>query len=54
MRALSEPELDKLVNDWHNGAGEGLSLHEYLGVSWEDYAAWVEQRASLYVVPKGD
>ncbi|QDP50227.1 MAG: hypothetical protein Tp178MES00d2C33159851_17 [Prokaryotic dsDNA virus sp.] len=30
-------DIDQMVEDWHNGAGEGLELHEYLGMSWEEY-----------------
>jgi hypothetical protein len=35
-----------LVARWHDGAGAGRSLAEYLGLSLEDYAAWVELRAT--------
>lgn len=30
-------DIDQKVEDWHNGAGEGQELHEYLGLSWEEY-----------------
>lgn len=49
MRRLSEEELDERIDAWHNGDGDDLELHEYLGVSWQDYAAWVECRASLLI-----
>ena len=32
-------DYDKMVEDWHNGAGEGMELHEYLGLTWEEYAS---------------
>lgn len=33
-----------LVGRWHDGAGAGKTLIEYLGLTREDYAAWVAQR----------
>ena len=30
-------DINQMVEDWHNGAGEGLELHEYLGMSWEEF-----------------
>lgn len=30
-------DIDRMVEDWHNGAGEGQELHEYLGLSWKEY-----------------
>lgn len=44
--SATDPEeimLD-LVGRWHDGAGAGRPLHDYLGLSWADYAAWVEGR----------
>lgn len=43
---MSESPAERIMNDmidaWHDGAGDGLELHEYLGMTWEEYAAWVE------------
>lgn len=35
--ANSEEILNK-TEEWHLGAGEGLELHEYLGLTWSEYA----------------
>lgn len=34
-------ELDDLVGQWHD-SDKQVSLHEYLGMSWEEYAVWAE------------
>ena len=46
---LLETALDDEVDAWHDGrAGMGLSLHEHLGMTWEEYALYVERaRAGL-------
>jgi len=36
------PDLDDLIERWHEGDGEGMELHEYLGMSREEYRRWVE------------
>lgn len=48
--ALPE-EIDNFVALWHE-AEEGasiaqLSLHDYLGMTWEEYSLWVEHPESL-------
>lgn len=35
--------LDRLVDEWHNGAGAEEALHEYLGWTWDEYRAYVER-----------
>jgi hypothetical protein len=35
-----------LVEKWHDGAGGGKPLSEYLGLSRDPYAAWVEGRTT--------
>ena len=30
-----------LTEQWHNGEGKGLTLAQYLGMSANEYAAWV-------------
>lgn len=37
-----EERLEIQIDDWHAGAGSHLELHEYLGLSWEQYKRWVE------------
>lgn len=32
------------VAEWHNRAGDGRRLHEFLGMPEEAYARWVEGR----------
>jgi hypothetical protein len=34
--------MEDLVEHWHNGEGDGQPLHEFLGMTWEQYADWVE------------
>ncbi|MGO0630814.1 hypothetical protein ACTORR_12380 [Pseudomonas sp. SAR267] len=34
-------EIDDFVEDWHEGReGVDQDLHEYLGMSWEEYSVW--------------
>ncbi|MEN1834285.1 hypothetical protein AAIM60_15475 [Pseudomonas lijiangensis] len=36
-----EEEIDQFVEDWHEGRqGADIELHEYLGMSWEEYQLW--------------
>ncbi|WP_068059187.1 hypothetical protein [Nocardia xishanensis] len=39
---MTDDEIDDRVDAWHNGAGGGMPLHEYLGMTWSEYAEWVE------------
>jgi hypothetical protein len=45
--------IDRSIDDWHNyddWHGESvysLSLHEYLGMTWEEYSKFVEKPESL-------
>ncbi len=39
-------DVDDWVDRWHEGRGDG-ELHEFLGMSWEEYRLWAEQPASL-------
>ncbi len=32
---------DTLIDAWHDGHGDGKQLHEYLGMTWEEYGRWV-------------
>jgi hypothetical protein len=36
--------IDDLIDRWHEG-GTGMELHEFLGMSQDEYRAWVEQRS---------
>lgn len=33
-------QIDDFIDLWHEGGSE-LSLHEFLGMTWEEYSAWV-------------
>lgn len=35
-------DIDEFVESWHSSE-TGASLHEYLGLSWDEYALWVEK-----------
>lgn len=35
-----EEAIDDLVDRWHVGEGDGLTLAEWLGMSGPDYALW--------------
>lgn len=36
-----EEEIERFVEDWHEGRdGADMELHEYLGMSWEEYQLW--------------
>jgi hypothetical protein len=41
----SNNQLDYMIDAWHTGDTE-VPLHEYLGVSFEDYGKWVEGKLS--------
>ena len=33
-------EIDDYISNWHEGDGQDLELHEYLGLTWEEYSLW--------------
>lgn len=35
-----EEEIDDFVEHWHTGEGDDCDLHEYLGMTWEEYSLW--------------
>ena len=39
-RRPGEP-IDDAIDRWHNGASKA-PLHEFLGMTWEEYARWAE------------
>jgi len=46
-------DIDDHIDWWHDGpALDGFSLHQFLGLTWEQYAAWAE-RGVLPVAPSG-
>lgn len=43
-------DIDLYVDAWHDGS-DSRELHEYLGMTWEEYQLWVERPESLrYIV----
>lgn len=43
--------IDDYVEKWHLGEGPGLALHEYLGMTHEQYKVWFEKN-ELPPLPK--
>lgn len=35
--------MDDWVHVWHTGPNVGIPLHEFLGLSWEEYKEWVQR-----------
>ncbi|MBF8720963.1 hypothetical protein [Pseudomonas guariconensis] len=39
--SVLEQEIDQFVEAWHEGReGADMELHEYLGMTWEEYQLW--------------
>lgn len=41
--------IDAKVEEWHR-SGSG-ALHDYLGMTWDQYAAWVRDPRSILLAP---
>jgi hypothetical protein len=41
-------KIDDLLDRWRKG-GTGMTLHEYLGMTWDQYRAWLTSA----IVPEG-
>lgn len=41
-KALSERQVERRTDAWHDGAGGTLKVHEYLGWTRAEYAQWAE------------
>lgn len=39
-----EDRLNDLIDEWHDGGGFGVPLHEYLGMTRTEYMRWLVQR----------
>jgi hypothetical protein len=39
-------EIDDWVDAWHSG-NDHLELHEFLGMTWDEYRLWTEKPTSL-------
>ena len=42
-------DIDAYVERWHRQK-PAEPLHEYLGLTWEEYASWVEDPSQLAVI----
>lgn len=42
-------EIDNYVQAWHEG-DEDVALHEYLGMTRDEYALWTEQPPALRII----
>ena len=42
-----EDEIDDFVDNWHEDKVTTLQLHEYLGMSWEEYSVWATSPSIL-------
>lgn len=36
-------KIDDLVHEWHTSPDDNGELHEYLGMTWEEYGLWAEK-----------
>ena len=45
MSATSE-SVDDMVDVWHT-TETGVELHEWLGMTWDEYAAWARHPSNL-------
>ncbi len=43
--------FDEAIDAWHADPHSGVPLHEYLGLTWFEYADWVETR-KVYLSPR--
>ncbi|OEC44056.1 hypothetical protein [Aeromonas sp. DNP9] len=42
-----EDEIDHFVDDWHDNENITVELHEYLGMSWDEYSVWATKPSIL-------
>ena len=44
-------EIDDFIEQWHSGlAGKNQELHEFLGMSWEEYSLWATRPSILSAI----
>lgn len=55
LDAAACTDFDAKISAWHRGVdtvdGPRVELHEYLGLTWEEYADWVETRV-VHLTPR--
>lgn len=37
---MTGEQLDDLVDLWHNSPEDGVPLHEFLRMTWDEYGQW--------------
>lgn len=42
-------EIDDYVSEWHHGESDA-ELHDYLGLTWDEYSLWAEQPRALRLI----
>lgn len=42
-----EDEIDEFIDKWHEDEETTLELHDYLGMSWEEYSVWATRPSIL-------
>ena len=47
--AIMCDEIDDYVEAWHSSESE-LELHDFLGLSWQEYSLWVSHPDYIYVI----
>lgn len=44
-------EVDDYIDNWHdNNTSADLELHEYLGMTWQEYSLWITNHNILAVI----
>lgn len=39
---VNESDIDIFIGKWHNETSNCGQLHDYLGLTWEQYRTWVK------------
>lgn len=39
-------EIDDFIDDWHENQDD-LELHEFLGMTWDEYSLWIKEPNTL-------
>lgn len=44
---LTEDDADHFISQWHAGGTGVTDLHDFLGLSWPEYAEWIKHDDAL-------
>lgn len=44
---VTDEDINDYIHKWHLGDDISLELHEYLGMTWDEYAQWVQNPYNL-------